>query len=52
MKEVRLVSVAGASAVLYTAVVVVAIFLFADIGLLDAEKSLWASSRPFAEPAL
>lgn len=39
MKEVRLVSVAGASAVLYTAGAVVAIFLFADIGLLDAEKS-------------
>ena len=39
MKEVRLVSVAGASAFLYTAAAAVAVFLFVDIGLLDAEKS-------------
>ena len=39
MKEVRLASVAGASAVLYTATAAVAIFLFANIGLLDAKNS-------------
>ena len=39
MKEVRLASIAGASAVLYSAVAAVAVFLFADIGLLDAENS-------------
>ena len=39
MKEVRLVRVAGASAFLYTAAVIVAVYLFADIGLLDAQNS-------------
>ena len=39
MQEVRLVSVAGASACLYTVGVLVAVLLFADTGLPDAEKS-------------
>ena len=39
MKRIRLAGVAGASAVLYTAVIVVVTFLVAGLGVLDAANS-------------